>query len=315
MSGERERDVPRALRLTRRAPAKINLFLHIVGRRDDGYHRLESLVAFTDIGDTLSAALAPGLSLAVEGPFADALNETSAPDTNLVMRAARSLQSRTAAVQGAHLVLDKKLPVASGIGGGSSDAAAALHLLNALWALGLTETALAELGLALGSDVPVCLDARPALISGVGEVVEACKALPVLSLVLVNPGLGLATPGVYGAFAASGALNASAARAFPKGPWTDESALTAMLRETANDLETAAIGLCPVIAQVLKALAAQEGCALARMSGSGATCFGIFTGSAAAAHAVRAARAIAQAEPVWWVKPTRLLASETTARS
>jgi 4-diphosphocytidyl-2-C-methyl-D-erythritol kinase len=297
--------------LARRAPAKINLFLHIVGRRPDGYHRLESLVAFTDIGDELSAEPAHQLSLVVEGPFADALNETSEHDSNLVMRAARNLQARAELTQGARLVLDKELPVASGIGGGSSDAAAALHLLNALWALGLTEAQLAEIGLTLGSDVPVCLRGWPAFVSGVGEAVEDCKALPALSLVLVNPGVGLPTPEVYRAFAASGALGRSSARAFPKGPWADELALIAMLKATSNDLEAPAIALCPVIAQALEALGAEAQCALARMSGSGATCFGIFAGRAAAE---RAARAIARAQPAWWVRPARLLAPETAAR-
>ncbi len=313
MSGERARGGSDALRLTRRAPAKINLFLHIVGRRGDGFHLLESLVAFTDIGDELSAERAPELSLVVQGSFAGALNAaTSEHDTNLVMRAARSLQARTGATPGARLVLDKELPVASGIGGGSSDAAAALHLLNGLWALGLAETALAQIGLTLGSDLPVCLRGRPAFVSGVGEVVEDCKALPALSLVLVNPGQGLVTPEVYRAFAASGALDKSPARAFPKGPWADELALIARLKDTCNDLEAPAIALCPAIARALKALGAQEDCALARMSGSGATCFGVF---AARAAAERAAHAIARAEPAWWVRPARLLSSEAAASS
>jgi 4-diphosphocytidyl-2-C-methyl-D-erythritol kinase len=311
MTGGRGKDARGTLRLSRRAPAKINLFLHIVGRRSDGYHRLESLVGFTDIGDELSAERAPKLSLLVQGPFAQALNATSSDDTNLVMRAARSLQARSSVAPGARLVLDKQLPVASGIGGGSSDAAAALHLLNALWGLGLDEAALAELGLALGSDVPVCLRARPAFVSGVGEAVENCASLPELSLVLVNPGLGLPTPEVYRAFAATDALTRLPARAFPKGPWTDEWTLIETLKGTRNDLEAPAIALCPAVADVLKALGAQDGCALARMSGSGATCFGVFAGRAAAE---RAARAIAQAEPAWWVRPARLSASGSAAR-
>jgi len=301
-----------ALRFARRAPAKINLFLHIVGRRSDGYHLLESLIAFTDIGDALSAERAPKLSLTVEGPFAAALNATSEHDANLVMRAALSLQARTGTTQGASLVLDKELPVASGIGGGSSDAAAALHLLNALWALSLGEASLAEAGLTLGSDVPVCLHGRPAFVSGVGERVEDCLGVLPLSLVLVNPGHGLATPDVYRAFAASGALGRIPRRAVPKGPWADERALVATLKGAGNDLEAPAIALCPVIAQALKALGAQENCALARMSGSGATCFGIFADRAAAE---RAARAIARAEPAWWVKPARLLASDGAERT
>lgn len=311
MPGERGRVVNTAFRLARRAPAKINLFLHIVGRRADGYHLLESLVAFTDIGDDVTAAPALSLSLEIEGPFAEALNKISGFDANLVMRAARSLQAHAKVRQGAALRLAKELPVASGIGGGSVDAAATFVLLNVLWELGLPATALAELGLALGADVPVCICGRPAFVSGVGERVEPLAALPPLNLVLVNPGAGLATPEVYRAFAAAGAKGEAGARAFPKGPWTDEAALIAALKSAGNDLEPAAISLCPKIAQALAVLRAQAGCALARMSGSGATCFGLF---GTRARAERAAQAIADAEPAWWVKPARLLTPETTPR-
>jgi len=199
--------------------------------------------------------------------------------------------------------------VASGIGGGSADAAATLVLLNALWALGLSDSALAEVGLALGADVPVCIRGRPAFVCGVGERLELLAALPPLNMVLVNPGAGLATPEVYRVFAASGAKAEAGARASPKGPWTDEAALIAALKLAGNDLEPAAISLCPKIARALVALRAQADCAFARMSGSGATCFGFF---GTRAQAERAARAIADAEPAWWVKSARLLAPENT---
>lgn len=294
-------------RLSRLAPAKINLFLHITGRRADGYHLLESLVAFADFGDELTAAPASGsaFTLAIEGPFAQALTGPGAHKENLVLRAAERLKAHTGTAKGAALTLDKRLPVASGLGGGSADAAAAFHLLNALWGLGLDGRALAALGAPLGADVPVCIGGTPALVSGIGEAVEPYAGLPPLWLVLINPGVALPTPAVYRAYAAAPAAPRCSAPGFPKGPWTDERQLIAALSARANDLEAPAIALCPKIAEVLSALRAQEGCALARMSGSGASCFGLFSGRAKAGQA---AQALARAEPAWWVRPARLLA-------
>lgn len=283
------------------APAKVNLYLHIVGRRSDGYHLLESLAAFTAFGDTLSAAPASVLSLKLEGPFGDALAQTPAQD-NLVLRAASALASTSGVSSGASLVLTKRLPLASGIGGGSSDAAAALHALVKLWSLSIAGEALDRIGLSLGSDLPVCLAARAAFMAGIGDHIVPVAALPPASVVLVNPGVPLATPSVYRAFAAGQALRTSPPPR-PLGPWRDAAALARDLSGTGNDLEPAAVSLCPAIAAARRALE-DEGALLARMSGSGATCFGLFADPAQAHHA---ASAIARREPRWWCEATTLL--------
>jgi 4-diphosphocytidyl-2-C-methyl-D-erythritol kinase len=264
------------------APAKVNLFLHVTGRRADGYHLLDSLAVFGPAADTLHAAPAEALTLAVEGPFGAAL--ATEPD-NLVLRAASALGPH-----GAALRLEKRLPVASGIGGGSADAAAALRGLNRLWGLGLPEAVLRERALALGADVPVCVASRPARMQGVGEVMLPAPRLPPgVALLLANPGVALATPAVFrarqGGFSAPAAL---------PDAWGDVAAMAADLRACGNDLEAAAVSLCAPVAEVLTAIAAQPGCLLARMSGSGATCFGLFDG-------VAGARAAADALPArWW---------------
>jgi len=264
------------------APAKINLFLHVTGRRADGYHLLDSLAVFGPAMDSLHAEPAPGLSLALEGPFAEGLG--AEPD-NLVLRAARALGG-----QGAALRLAKNLPVASGIGGGSADAAAALRLLNRLHGLGLRPEALRALALPLGADVPVCVESRPMRMQGVGEVMLPAPHLPAgVALLLVNPRIALATPAVFrarqGGFTPPAELPES---------WPSAAAMAADLARCTNDLEAAAISLCPPIAEVLAAIAAQRGCLLARMSGSGATCFGIFA-DAQAAH-----RAMVAMPRAWW---------------
>lgn len=264
------------------APAKINLFLHVTGRRADGYHLLDSLAVFGPAMDRLYVDPAPALSLALEGPFAEGL---SAEPDNLVLRAAQALGG-----QGAALRLEKNLPVASGIGGGSADAAAALRLLNRFHGLGLSTAALRELALPLGADVPVCVESRPMRMQGVGEVMLPAPRLPPdVALLLVNPRLPLATPAVFRARQPG----FSPPAALPEA-WHDAAHMAADLARCGNDLQAAAIGLCPPVAQVLAAIAAQPECLLARMSGSGATCFGIFTTSAAA-H--RAAQAMPRS---WW---------------
>jgi len=278
------------------APAKINLYLHVVGRRADGYHELDRLVAFADIADTVTAAPAAALSLAIDGRFAAAL----AGDTgdNLVLRAAGLLAARFAVTSGAALRLTKLLPVASGIGGGSSDTAAALRALQALWALPATADELAALAAALGADVPVCLLGRTAWLGGIGEALAAAPPLPPVAVVLVNPGIALSTPDVFkarrGAFSAPARFTA----ALP-----DAAALAAALAERRNDLTPAASELVPAIGDVLAQLAECDGALLARMSGSGATCFALFAEDAAARAA--AAR-LARARPDWWVAPGRL---------
>lgn len=275
------------------APAKINLTLHVTGRRADGYHLLDSLVAFAGVGDTVTAEAADHLSLQIDGPMAAGLD---AGDDNLVLRAARLL----APGGGAALRLTKRLPVASGIGGGSADAAATLRALARLWSLPLPDHART---LSLGADVPVCLDCRPARMRGVGEGIEPLVTpLPDAWLVLVNPGVAVSTPAVFAALDR---------RDNPPMPdrlpdWPDAGSLAAFLATQRNDMEAAAIRLEPVIAVAKEALAAQTGCLIARMSGSGATCFGLFGKAAEAKHA---AEALKQDHPGWWVTPAPLLRS------
>lgn len=278
------------------APAKLNLYLHVIGCRADGYHLLDSLVAFAEVGDELEVAPAPELALEIVGPEAASL--AGPAHDNLVWRAAARLERSAGRSVGARLRLTKRLPVASGIGGGSSDAAASLRALNALWALGLGEAHLAELGLELGADVPVCLLARAAWLGGVGERVEPAPALPPCWAVLANPRLALSTPAVFkarqGPFAAP-------AR-FAEMPTTAQG-LARLLAERGNDLTAAAIALVPAIAEVLERLGDLEGALLARMSGSGATGFALF--GAAEAAVAGAARLTAE-RPDWWVAAGRL---------
>jgi 4-diphosphocytidyl-2-C-methyl-D-erythritol kinase len=270
------------------APAKVNLFLHVTGRRPDGYHLLDSLVAFADCGDVLSASAAAELSLAITGPFANGL---AGEADNLVLRAARALAAEAGVPAHARLTLEKHLPVASGIGGGSADAAAALRLLCHLWRIAPDPAALDLLALRLGADVPVCLRCQPARMGGTGEKLELAPALPPCFVLLVNPGVAVATAAVFGA--RTGPFSAPAS--LPAG-WPDVAAMAADLAALGNDLEAPARGLCPAIGDVLAAIAAQPSCLLARMSGSGATCFGLFADVAAAELA-----AGATARAGWWV--------------
>jgi 4-diphosphocytidyl-2-C-methyl-D-erythritol kinase len=255
----------------------------VTGRRADGYHLLDSLVAFAAVGDRLEAEPARGLSLSVDGPFAIGLGTGA---ENLVIRAAALLQPPG---HGAALRLTKRLPVAAGIGGGSADAAAALRLLARLWSVPLASD---DAALALGADVPVCLAGRPARMSGIGEHLVPV-GLPLFWMVLVNPGVAVPTGAV---FAALGRRDNPPLPDLP--PFPDAPSLFAWLAGTRNDLEPPARAVAGPIAEVLAALAAQPGCALARMSGSGATCFGLF---ATEAPARAAADALARAEPGWWV--------------
>ncbi len=274
--------------LSGRAPAKVNLYLHVTGRRADGYHLLDSLAVFPAVGDVLRAEPAAGLSLVLAGPFGAAL---AADADNLVLRAARALAEAAGVAAGAHMVLDKRLPVASGIGGGSADAAAALRLLGRLWGVDLPADALHRLALTLGADVPVCLAAGPARMGGVGEVLAAAPRLPPFGMVLLNPGGAVATPAVFRA--RTGPFSPPAV--LPAG-WADAAALAADLAALGNDLQAPATALHPPIAAALAALEAAPGRLLARMSGSGATCFALFADAPAAAAA-----AAALARPGWWV--------------
>jgi 4-diphosphocytidyl-2-C-methyl-D-erythritol kinase len=277
------------------APAKINLDLHVTGRRADGYHELDSLTAFAAFGDRVTLHEHDRLELVLSGPFAGPL--AAEPD-NLVLRAARRLAACAGREPAVRITLEKRLPVAAGLGGGSADAAAALRGLNRLWRLGMTQADLADLATSLGADVPVCLAGRAARMQGVGERVEPWDGLPPLAVLLVNPNLPLPTARVFGALEAIGG---PPGRAWP--PPSGPDAFVEWLCAAANHLEPPAMRLLPQICDVLTGLAAQESCTLARMSGSGATCFGLFT-SAAARNA--AAAAIGQARPGWWLAATTI---------
>jgi 4-diphosphocytidyl-2-C-methyl-D-erythritol kinase len=287
-------------RVARAAPAKLNLTLEVVGRREDGYHLLDSLVAFTEYGDTVEAAPGDGLSLVMDGPFGAVLAVD--PAENLVLRAARLLAAEAGIAPEAALCLTKRLPVASGIGGGSSDAAATLSALSALWRLTPAPEDLARLGLKLGADVPVCLAGRPARLEGIGERIGPAPVLPAAPIVLVNPGIGLPTPQVFRARRGAFSAGAGPAGVLAQSP-ADAPALAASLARYGNDLTAPAIETLPVIAKVLAALDAAPGCLLARMSGSGATCFALF---AEDQTAEAAAATIGRARPGWWAVATRL---------
>ena len=276
------------------APAKVNLFLHVGDKRADGYHNLLSLVVFADVGDRLSAAPADSLALKVTGPFPN----TGPTADNLVLKAARALGEwagkhghKTKPVE---LTLEKNLPVASGIGGGSSDAAAALLMLAAHWGLPIAVDDLQALGLQLGADVPVCLRGAPTLVSGVGESLAPVHTLPPFALVLVNPRVEVPTAQVFKALDVR-----SGAFAPPLRDFKDARDFAMYLDQTINDLGAPAKVIAPIIMRTEYALAATDGCLIARMSGSGATCFGLYASKAAADAA---ADAIARKHPEWWVK-------------
>ncbi|MGC2856183.1 4-(cytidine 5'-diphospho)-2-C-methyl-D-erythritol kinase [Novispirillum sp. DQ9] len=285
------------------APAKVNLTLHVTGRRDDGYHLLDSLVVFAGIHDRVTVEPGEGgLSLTVTGPYAGFLAGSVADEDNIVLRAARALAAATGVPANAHVTLDKALPVAAGIGGGSADAAAALRGLCRLWGVSLPAAEMYALAARLGADVPVCLRGRATLVAGVGETLSDAPPLPAAWLVLANPGVPLSTPAVFKA--RSGAFSDPAP--LQDAP-RDAAALAAALARRRNDLTAAAISLAPEIGTTLAALGAAPGCLLARMSGSGATCWGLFETEYTATSACRALRS---AHPTWWTQAAPLL-SET----
>jgi 4-diphosphocytidyl-2-C-methyl-D-erythritol kinase len=293
--------------LTTRAPAKINLTLTIHGRRDDGYHDLTSLVAFAGVGDELSLVPAARESLAIRGPFARGL---ASDPGNLVLKAAAQLRLLVPTLRSGAFTLTKRLPVASGIGGGSADAAAALRLLARLNGLPATDPRLIAAACATGADVPVCLASRARAMSGVGGDLHPPVKLPALFAVLVNPGIGVMTAEVFGALGLQpGERLRHGVPEAPVGSWLDDGPADAaafrsiVVSPHPNDLEAAACRLEPRIAEVLEALRTAPDCRLARMSGSGATCFGLFDDCHASAAA---ARMISRANPGWWVKPTLL---------
>ncbi|HET7680885.1 MAG TPA: 4-(cytidine 5'-diphospho)-2-C-methyl-D-erythritol kinase [Xanthobacteraceae bacterium] len=288
--------------LTAHAPAKVNLTLRVAARRSDGLHEIDSLVVFSDIADELSLdPLRPrGLELlgplrAECGPVAD----------NLVLKAAGALAARVFDLKIGHFALIKRIPVAAGLGGGSADAAAALRLLAQANGLRPDDPRLHEAARVTGADVSVCLDPRPRIMCGTGEVLSAAFKLPPLAAVLVNPAVALPTREVFDAFDALHAGPPPQAGPLQAGPpsFNARDGFLAFLQAQPNDLETAAISLRPVIGEVLSTLQDLESCRLARMSGSGATCFGLFDTEEAAASAARQLRA---AHSNWWIEETTL---------
>lgn len=272
------------MRLTESAPAKLNLALHLRRRRADGYHELETVFAFTEFGDTLTVAPGDSLSLAVDGEFAGPAGQGA---DNLVLRAARALATAAGVTAGAALSLQKLIPVAAGLGGGSADAAAALRLLNRFWGLGWPESRLLPIAAALGSDVPACVASRACIGTGRGELLtdwpQPLVGTPVL---LVNPRVAVPTGPVFAGWDQHdlGGIEANLG-----------------LANLRNDMTPAAIAIAPVIGDVLAALSATKGVTLVRMSGSGATCLALYTNAAACAVAADTLRA----RP-WWISSTRL---------
>jgi len=279
------------------APAKVNLFLHVGEIRPDGYHDLASLVVFAEVGDGLEVGEARKLSLRLDGPFAKALE--GAPD-NLVLRAARELdiwaEEHGHRVTPVEIVLEKNLPVAAGIGGGSSDAAAALLMLAEYWSLPVPIDELQAIGLTLGADVPVCLRGAPTLVGGLGERLTPVEGLPPFALVLANPGIQVPTAQIFKALEARSGVDEPLPLSPP--PATARE-LAMMLDRTTNDLAPIAKAIAPSIMRTEAAIAATDGCLIARMSGSGATCFGLYE---SLATAETAAAVIACAHPGWWVR-------------
>jgi 4-diphosphocytidyl-2-C-methyl-D-erythritol kinase len=291
-----------------KAPAKVNLTLHVLGRRADGYHEIESLVAFAGVGDALSFTPGRALALTVGGPTAAAAGDTA---DNLVLKAARALAEQVEGLLLGRFALSKRLPVAAGLGGGSADAAAALRMLARSSHLAPDDPRLLQAARATGADVPVCLDPRPRLMRGIGDILSEPLDLPKLAAVLVNPGVAVPTREVFAALK----LPAGSVAASPPGSATSLGAtslvatslgatsLADAIANGRNDLELPAIELQPVIADVLAVLRKLPGCRLSRMSGSGATCFGLFDSTAAATAAARTLRI---GYPAWWVRPTVL---------
>jgi 4-diphosphocytidyl-2-C-methyl-D-erythritol kinase len=279
------------------APAKVNLTLHVLGRRADGYHEIESLVVFAGVGDALTFTPGRALALTVGGPTAAGAGETA---DNLVLKAARALAERIEGLQLGGFALSKRLPVAAGLGGGSSDAAAALRLLARANGIALDDPRVMQAARATGADVPVCLDPRPRLMRGIGEILSEPLDLPKLPAVLVNPGVAVPTRDVFAA------LNLPIGQVAPASPPLGAtsptfSSLADAIAAGRNDLEAPAIELQPAIAEVLSVLRNLPGCRLARMSGSGATCFGLFDLSQ---DAEAAARTLEVGYPAWWVRAT-----------
>lgn len=284
--------------ITEFASAKINLTLKVGPLGHDGYHPLESLVVFADVGDRLRIAPAPGLTLTTAGPFGDALGAAA---DNLVLRAARALLAASGKKAGAHIMLHKALPIASGIGGGSADAAATLRGLNRLWGCGLSDIDLENIGQTLGADVPVCVQSQTRFMSGRGEVLRDVKNWPILDAVLVNPGFAISTASVFSRFDEM-ALGENLAGVPPVSAKGVEGAVS-QLQGFENSLSAAACALEPRMAALLSTLDAYPQTQLARLCGSGATCVAIVR---TAEDAKDLLKTIKTAYPPYWVEPVKL---------
>lgn len=278
------------------APAKVNLALHVVGRRADGYHLLDSLAVFADCADRIAIAPGASLELAVAGPFAA---HAPADRSDLAWRAAEAFFARANRMPAALIRLHKNIPAGAGLGGGSADAAAVLLALNEFCAAGVPAAELAKVGLKLGADVPMCLVGRALRARGVGEEITHLDGWPALPLVLAWPGRTVSTAAVFSA------LTTRDNTPLPELPRTRSEAdiavadIATWLAACRNDLEAPAIGVAPEIGDALSALRATEGCLLARMSGSGSACFGLY---GEAVEAAAAAKRLAAARPDWWVQ-------------
>jgi 4-diphosphocytidyl-2-C-methyl-D-erythritol kinase len=282
------------------APAKINLTLRVVGRRNDGYHDIESLVAFAGLADDLSLTPGSNLELVVRGPTAASVGAIA---DNLVLKAAHALADRVTGLTVGSFVLSKRLPVAAGLGGGSSDAAAALRLLARVNRLASDDERLMQAAQATGADVPVCLDPRPRVMGGIGDILSSPLEVPPVPTVLANPGVMVATKDVFKSLRLRSTSISVGSPVVPRAKAVSD--FIGALASFSNDLEAPAIELAPVIADVLAALRSSPGCGLARMSGSGATCFGLFERARSAAVAAAKLRA---EHPSWWVRATALAA-------
>jgi 4-diphosphocytidyl-2-C-methyl-D-erythritol kinase len=276
--------------LAETAPAKINLTLRVLGRRADGYHELESLVAFADLADRLNLVPGGHTALEIDGPFAAACGPSA---DNLVLKAARA-----AGLPAGLFRLEKHIPVAAGLGGGSADAAAALRLIARANGLSTDDPRILAAARATGADVPVCLDARPRVVRGTGQELSAPLALAKLPVLLVNPGIALSTGEVFSRFAAGD----SGAPPIGQVP-PEKNTLLAWLFARGNDLTPAAAACVPAIAEILDVLGPLPGCRLGRMSGSGATCFAVFDDASAASAA---AKQLSRERENWWICPATL---------
>jgi len=290
---------PLAPALAEPAYAKVNLTLHVLGRGADGYHLLESLVCFASVGDRVELRPGVPLDLRVGGPTAP---QAGAIDDNLVLRAARALARRAPSLALGRFTLTKRLPVGAGLGGGSADAAAALRLLARANRLPSDDPRLQEAAREVGSDVPVCLESLPRWMSGTGHDLSAPVTMPKLFAVLAHPAVPLATRDVYGELGAPVASPEAVGASLPAVPPGRRDFL-AFIAAHGNDLEAPAFRLAPIVEDVLAVLREQPACVLARMSGSGSTCFAVFATRSAAALA---ARALADDHPTWWIRATEL---------